>query len=109
MVFGFWSWVFGLFRRPKTKGPRPKSYLGCHRFGFQLLSLVMCDECVDEGIEVSFHYEIELVNRQADTMVADAVLLEVVRANLFRAIAGADHRATLARLRFVLFLLFDFL
>ena len=29
----------------------------------QLLRLVMRDERIDEGIEVAFHHEIELVNR----------------------------------------------
>lgn len=37
--------------------------LGCHGFGLKFLCLVMCDERVDEWVEVAFHHEIQLVNR----------------------------------------------
>src|SRR6185503_13104100 len=72
-------------------------YLSRNCVGLQLLRLVMRDERIDERIEVAFHHEIELVDRQADAVIGDAVLFEVVSANLFGAIAGADHRASLAR------------
>lgn len=54
-----------------------------HGFGFKLLRLVMGDERVDEWVEVAFHHEIQLVNRQADTVIADSVFFEVVSTNLF--------------------------
>src|SRR6476646_10307999 len=78
-------------------------------FGLQLLRLVVSDERVDEWIEVAFHHEVELMNRQPDAVIADAVLFEIVSANLLRTIAGANHRAAFTRLRFVLLLLFKLL
>jgi len=60
-------------------------------FGLQLLRLIVCDERVDEWVEIAFHHEVELVNRQADAVISDAVLFEVVGADLLGAIAGAHH------------------
>src|SRR5438874_7874075 len=57
-------------------------YLSSHCLGFQLLGLIMSDECVDERIKVAFHHEIELVNSQADAVIANTILFEVVGANL---------------------------
>src|SRR5687768_13943076 len=84
-------------------------YLSRDRFSLQLLRLIVGDECVDERIEVAFHNQIELMNRQADAVIRDPVFLEVVRTNFLGAIAGADHRAAFAGLRFVLLLFFEFL
>src|ERR1043165_23251 len=78
-------------------------------FGFQLLSLIVRDQRIDERVEVALHHEIELVNGQTNAVITDAVLFEVVSANLLGAIAGADHRTTFARLRCMLFLFFELL
>jgi hypothetical protein len=56
---------------------------GSQRFGLQLFGLIMGRKCIDDGGEGSVHYLIELMNRQADAMIADAVLFEVVGADLF--------------------------
>src|SRR5215213_7227824 len=84
-------------------------YLGRNGVGLQLLRLVMRYERVDERIEVTFHHEIELVNRQTNAMITDAIVFEVVSANLLRAITGTYHRAPLTRECVVLLLLFELL
>jgi hypothetical protein len=47
----------------------------------------MRDERLDEGIEVAFHHEIKLVDRQTDAMIRNAILFEVVSTNLLGTIA----------------------
>src|SRR5215213_3745570 len=96
-------------KQTKYKALSTKYRLRRHRLRFQLLSLVMRDESVDERIEIAFHHEVQLMDRQTNPMIADAVFLEVISTNLFRAIAGANHRTTLACLCFVLLLLFKLL
>jgi hypothetical protein len=64
----------------------------------------MGSQCVDEFIELTFHYKIQLVNGQTDPVIRHTVLLEVVRADLLGSIAAADHRFAFARLRVVLLL-----
>ena len=79
-----------------------RNYLSCDRFRLQFLRLIVCDEGVDEIIELAFHDEMELVDGEADAMVGDAILFEVVSADFFGAVAGADLRAAFARLKFML-------
>src|SRR5215204_4581721 len=92
-----------------TLNPKLETSLRRHRFVFEFLSLFMSNQGLNDLIQGSFHYEVKLVNREADAMIADAILLEVVGANFFRPVTGADHRSTLTRQRFVLFLFFEFL
>src|SRR5687767_405838 len=80
-----------------------------NRFVLEFFSLIVCGECLDEFVDVAFHHQIQLMNGETDAVIGDAVFLEVVSANLFRAIAGANHRATFAGQRVVLLLLFYFL
>ena len=49
----------------------------------------MCDQGVDGGLEHAFHDHVELVVGEADAVVGEAVLGEVVGADFFAAVAGA--------------------
>src|SRR5258708_5534995 len=66
--------------------------------GFALVSepagLVIRGESADDCVQSSFHYLIKLVQSEADAMVGDAVLGEVVGADLFAAVAAAHHAAS---------------
>ena len=50
---------------------------------------------VDDRVELAFHHQIQLVQRQADAVIGQAVLREIVSADFFAAVAGADHAAPL--------------
>src|SRR4030088_3092975 len=67
--------------------------------GFAFISepsgLVVSGERADDRVQASFHYLIELVESKADAMVGDAVLREVVGADLFAAVAAAHHATAL--------------
>src|SRR5712671_3579016 len=56
---------------------------GRQRFFFQLLSLVVSGEPFDNRVERSVHDLIQLMNSQADAVVANAVLFEVISADFF--------------------------
>src|SRR5688572_26938042 len=57
----------------------------------------------DERVDFTAHHFGELVHREPDPMVGHPILREIVRANLCRAVAGADLRFPHARpLRFLL-------
>src|SRR5204863_5117416 len=57
----------------------------------QRARLMLGDECVDQLVERSaFEHLLELVQRQADAMIGDASLREIVGADALRAVAGAD-------------------
>lgn len=57
--------------------------LNQHCFLLQLLGLVMRGESVDDLIERAVHHQIKLVNRQADPVIRDAILFEVIGTNFF--------------------------
>src|SRR5687768_3695186 len=60
-------------------------------------------ERFDERVDFTTHHLGELVHREPDAMVGHSILREIVRANLCRAVAGADLRFPHARpLRFLL-------
>ena len=61
------------------------------RYLLQLLSLEVGGHGFNHRVEPAFHDEIELMQRQADSMVRQTVLREVIRTNLLAAIAAADH------------------
>src|ERR1019366_7266891 len=61
------------------------------RLLLHLLALVMGDEGIEDGIHFAFHHEIELMQRQADAVIAHAILREVVGADFLAAVAGAHH------------------
>src|SRR5205823_12055949 len=57
----------------------------------QLLRLEVRDQRIDHHIEVPVHDLGKIVHGQADAVVRHAVLGVVVRADLFGAVAAADH------------------
>src|SRR5215468_5101417 len=61
------------------------------RLLFQLLGLVVRDQSVDQRLEPAIHELRQLVDCIADAMIGDAVLREVVSANLLAAVARAHH------------------
>ena len=67
-----------LFNRPC----HDEILLRLHRFA-QLLGLEVGDERVDDCVEVAVHDLGEVVHGQADAVIGDAVLREVVRADFF--------------------------
>src|SRR5437763_4828937 len=60
--------------------------------GTELLLDVGELECFDDRLDVTVHHAGEIVRREADAVVRDAALRIVVRADLRRAVAGADLR-----------------
>src|ERR1035437_4908786 len=60
------------------------------RLLLHFFALVMRDQRVEDGIHFALHHEIELIERQADAVIAHAILREVV---------GADFLAAVARTR----------
>ena len=75
-------------------------------FRLQLLRLVVRTQGVDKLVKLPLKHEVELVNGQADPMVGDSVLFEIVGADLFRPVAAAHHGFAFGRKSVVLFLLF---
>src|SRR5579862_7341676 len=55
------------------------------RFLLQLLRLVVRGERFDQRLQLSIHHRFELMQRESDAMVGDAVLRKIVGANLFAA------------------------
>ena len=60
----------------------------------ELLGLIVRNKRVDQFADVTFHEQVQLVRRVAYAMIRDAIVLEVVGANLLRAIARADAMFT---------------
>ena len=58
--------------------------------GFEHLGLEVRAEGVDHVLDVAVEHTLQVVARQADAMVCQAILREVVGADLFRALAAAD-------------------
>src|SRR5712692_11092176 len=75
---------------------RRRSILGrLRRPRLQLLALVVDDERFDDVVEPAVHDTVQLMQGEADAVVGDAVLGEVVSADLLAAVARADLRAAL--------------
>src|SRR5579871_164638 len=74
----------------------------------QLARAVIGDERVDDLVHLAIHHEIELMEGESDAVVGDAVLREVVGADLLAAVAGAYHAAAFSAERGLLLLEFDF-
>src|SRR5437763_16893937 len=62
-------------------------------FVTQLLGTEVCGQRIDDRIQSAIHDDVELVQRQADAVVRDAILREIVGPDLLAAIARADHGA----------------
>src|SRR5665213_418336 len=82
--------------------------LGSDRLALHFFSGVEGDQSVDCGLQQALHHHREIVVGEADAMVGEAVLGEVVGADFFAAIAGADLLFALLRLDLVDALGFDF-
>src|SRR5260370_5997352 len=78
------------------------------RLLFHFFALVMRDQRIEDGIHFAFHHEIELMQRQADAVIAHAILREVVGADFLAAVAGAHHALALGAEGRLLLLQFEF-
>ena len=56
----------------------------------QLFFFFVCQQSVDDIIQLSFHDTVELIDGQTDTVIGDAVLRIVVGTDLFGTVAGTD-------------------
>jgi hypothetical protein len=56
-----------------------------NQYGFllQFLRLIVSGESVDDLIERAVHDQVELVDRQTDAMICDAIFFEVIGADFF--------------------------
>ena len=73
---------------------------------FQFLGLVGCGQGVDDLVDGAVHDSVDLIQGQADAMVCDTALREIVGADALVSHAGADLAATHAgNFRIQLFLL----
>src|SRR5439155_25720329 len=77
-------------------GVPPRFRLELNRL-LDLLGLVVGDEAVDDLVELAVQDLLQAVDREADAVVGDAALLEVVRADLLAAVARSDLALALAR------------
>src|ERR1039457_1359306 len=74
------------------------------RLLLHLFALVVSDQRVEDSVHLALHHEIELVERQADAVIAHAILREVVGADLLTAVARPHHALALrAQHRLLLF------
>ena len=65
---------------------------GCSRFGElgELLGVVFAGKRVEQFVEIAVHDGVDLAQGEVDAVVGDAPLGEVVGADAFAAVAGAD-------------------
>ena len=56
----------------------------------------MGDHGIDDGVHPAFHHQIQLVEGEADAVVGEAVLREVVGADLLTAVTGTHHALALS-------------
>src|SRR5918996_1328164 len=78
--------VIGPLRARRSPGAVDRA-LGA---GLQRLALVVPGEGVDDRVDAPRHHGVELVEREADPVVGDARLGEVVRADLLAPVAAPD-------------------
>ena len=64
-------------------GWTPVLPLNQNGFLLQLLGLVVRGKSVDDLIERAIHHQVELMNRQTDAVIGDAIFFEVVSADFF--------------------------
>src|ERR1017187_1059776 len=65
------------------------------RLLLHLFALVVGDQRVEDGVHFALHHEIELMERQADAVIAHAILREVVGADFLTAVARPHHALAL--------------
>jgi hypothetical protein len=78
------------------------------RFLLKFLGLVVSGERFEQRLQLAVHDGFELVEGEADSVVGDAVLREVVSADLLATVAGTDHGFAFLGQRLLLFFHFDF-
>src|ERR1022692_5049915 len=84
---------------------RPK--LRCRALHRESLSDIRRLERLDHFAEIALHYTVEIIKREADPMIRDAVLWKIVSPNFFFAAPGADLTFARGRIfRFFFALLF---
>src|ERR1035438_4817348 len=93
--------------RVRESKPAPASGRDLHLL-LHFLSLEVRDQRVDHGLDAAVHELRQLVRGEADAVIGDTVLREVVGADLLAAIAAAHHRPALLGQRVLLLLLFHF-
>src|ERR1035438_7392105 len=93
--------------RVRESKPAPASGRDLHLL-LHFLGLEVRDQRVDHGLDAAVHEVRQLVRGEADAMIGNAVLREVVGADLLAAIAAAHHRPALLGQRVLLLLLFHF-
>ena len=69
--------------------------LRSHQFLFEPLGLEVSAEGFDDWVEAAVEERVELMERQPDAVIGEAVLGKVVGANLLATLASADHRVAL--------------
>ena len=57
----------------------------------------MRSQSFNEFVDLTFHDKVKLMNGQANAVICDAILFEVVSADLFGAVSAPDHRLSLGR------------
>ena len=65
---------------------------------------VVSGERFDDRVQLAVHHEIQLMQREPDAVIGDAILREVVGADLLAAVARAHHAAALGAQRGLLLL-----
>ena len=83
--------------------PRQAAWL-CAALLFEFLRLEVGGQRLDERLQLAFHHLIQLMQREADAVIRNAILREIIGADLLAAVAGAHHAAPL-RADFFLLLL----
>ena len=98
--------AFNFHRRAHHAFPPPIAVVA--QFLLQPFRLIISHQPVHQRPELSVHHFRQLMQRQPNAMVADAILREIVGANFLRAVAGLDLPAALRGDLLVLFFLFHF-
>ena len=100
LVIGDWWLVDGYWT--SLCAVNKNSSLHLDEFLLQAFRLEVRYQRVDEGSQFAVHHFGELVQREADAMVGDAVLREIVGANFLGAVARLDLAQALGGDGFVL-------
>src|SRR5580700_4284186 len=73
------------------------------RIAAEPFSLLVREQRLDDAVEVAVEDRFQVSGRQADAMIGEAVLGEVIRSDLLAAVAGAHLSAARGRGGFLLF------
>src|SRR5713226_4031516 len=98
----------GRARAPVPTRARTTALHHARRLLLHLLRLIVRGQCIDNRLQLSVHHLLELMNGEADAMIREAVLREIVSPYLLRAVAGPYHLLAFFRQRVLLLLHLDF-